>query len=186
MTPPPAPQDDPVPFLWLMDLYSSIIEHTVQATWGVSALMDVATFLHEPANRNMGTLLSWASTFGSPARFHLHHATSAHFPPTLATSPLELLAADYGMKARSASGLRGDEVGDWPCLSDPEDRSLLQAHILRLSELAHLGPDARALISGGLPATDSLVTPPFLAKEALLGLGDPRLPYSLFEPHAPY
>ena len=106
MTFPPAPQDDPVPFLWLMDLYSSIIEHSVQATWGVSALMVVATFLHDPANRTMGALLSWASAFGSPARFHLHHASSAHPPPALATSPLELLAADYGMKARSASGLR--------------------------------------------------------------------------------
>ena len=185
MTPPPSPQGDPVPFLWLMDISSSIIEHTVQASWGVSALMVVAKFLHDPANCTMGALLPWASAYGSPARFHLHHATLARSPSTPATSPLALLAADYGMKARSASGLRADEVDDWPCLSVPEDLTLLQTHISLLAALPHLGSDAHALLSGGLPSADPLDTPSFRAKEALLALGDPRLPYSLFEPHAP-
>ena len=184
MTLPPVP-DDPVPFLWLMDLYSSIIEHTVQAAWGVSALSAVANFLHDPANCNMGALLPWASDYGSPARFHLHHAASARLPPASTSSPLALLVADYGMKARSASGLRGDEVDDWPSLTDPADLSVFQQHISLLGTLPHLGPDAQGLISGGLPTADPNDTPPFQAKTALLAIGDPRLPYSLFEPYSP-
>ena len=178
--PPPIPSDVSVPFLWLLDLYRSVIEHTVQASWGVSSLSVVANFLHDPANCNMGALLPWASAYGSPARFHLHHASSARPPARSSPSPLELLAADYGLKARSASGIRGEDVDDWPCLSDPDDRALLQIHISLLN-----GPDAKALINGGLPTADPHDTPPFQAKTALLALGDPRLPYSLFEPHSP-
>ena len=81
------------------------------------------------------------------------------------------------MKALSASGLRGDEVDDWPCLTDLAELTLLQTHISLLDALPHLGPDDHALISGGLPTADPLDTPPFQAKEALLALGDPRLPY---------
>ena len=47
------------PFLWLMDLAGSIVDHSVQATWGVSALLNVAAFLSDPAHRNMESLLSW-------------------------------------------------------------------------------------------------------------------------------
>ena len=112
-SPTPSPVD-PVPFLWLMDIHSSVIEHTVQASWGVTTLSTVATFLHDPVNRNMGALLPWASAYGSPARFHLHHASSARPIGSSSPSPLELLAADYGLKARSASGIRGEDTDDWP------------------------------------------------------------------------
>ena len=182
---PPITPDDPVPFLWLMDTHSSIIDHTVQATWGVTTLSVVATFLHDPSNCNMGALLPWASAYGSPARFHLHHASTTRPPGTSSALPLELLAGDYGLKARSASGIRGEDVDDWPCLSDPDDLALLHSHITRLGALPFLSTDAQALINGGLSAANSLTTPPFQARAALLALGDPRLPYSIFEPHSP-
>ena len=142
-----------------MDIHSSVIEHTVQASWGVTTLSTVATFLHDPVNRNMGALLPWASAYGSPARFHLHHASSARPIGSSSPSPLELLAADYGLKARSASGIRGEDTDDWPCLSDHEDMALLHTHITRLGALPHLGTEALALLNGGLPAANPLTTP---------------------------
>ena len=131
--PPPsdAPPDSP-PFLWLMDLTGSIIDHSLQASWGVTALAAVATFLHDPLHRTMESLLPWASAYGSPARFNLHHADPTASPPAYEATPLGLLAADYGLKARSASGLRGDDLEDWPCLSDPADRDLVLSHFLAL------------------------------------------------------
>ena len=124
----------------------------------------------------MGALLPWASADGSPVRFHLHHATSARPPAATLPSKLELLAADYGLKARSASGRRGEDV---------DDLALLQTHIARLGALPQLGTDAQALIRRGLSRADPRTTPPFQARAALLDLGDPQLPYSIFEPHSP-
>ena len=178
----PDPMDTPVPFLWLMDLYGSIIEHTVQASWGVSSLAEVARFLHDPANCNMGSLLPWASKYGSPARFNLHLAPSSRSQSPTAVSPLGILAADYGLKARSASGIRGDNVEDWPCLSDPSDLALLLSHISQLHALPQTGPEARDLLAKGL--SDATLGEGLLLPQGttLLSIGDPRLPYSLFEP----
>ena len=116
---------DPPAFLWLMDLTGSIIDHSLQASWGVTALATVAKFLHDPLHRNMESLLPWASTHGSPARFHLHHMDPTAPPPATEVTPFGILAADYGLKARSASGIRGDDLEDWPCTSDPDDRTLV-------------------------------------------------------------
>ena len=46
-------------------------------------------------------------------------------PPATEVTPFGILAADYGLKARSASGIRGDDLEDWPCTSDPDDRTLV-------------------------------------------------------------
>ena len=174
--------EDPVPFLWLMDLYSSIIENSVQVTWGVLSLAVVACFLHDPGNCNMGSLLPWASDYGSPARFNLRiaHPTRPQTPTTV--SALEILAADYGLKARSASGIRGDEVEDWPSPSDPSDLALLRSHISHLQARPGLGSEARNLLNEALSETvpgDGMPPP---QGTTLLAIGDHRLPYSLFEP----
>ena len=178
----PAPPPEPVPFLWLMDLSGSIIENTTQAFWGVSSLGVVARFLHDPTNCNMSSLLHWASRYGSPARFHLHLATPQRAHPPTPASALGILAADYGLKARSASGIRGDDVEDWPNLSDPADVALLKSHISRLKALPSLGWNVRDLLEEGLSDTAPAYGTLSLQGTTLLDLGDPRLPYSLFEP----
>ena len=190
LAPPPCPETAPSspgahmdspPFLWLMDLTGSIIDHSLQATWGVTALAAVATFLHDPLHCNMESLLPWASAYGSPARFTLLHASPTAPPLSSDVSPLETLAADYGLKARSASGIRGDDLEDWPCLSDPEERSLVLSHFTRLLTLSTLSPAATALVTAGI-SPDPPVTTWRPDESQLLDLGDPRLPYSLFTP----
>ena len=179
-TPRSATMEDSVPFLWLMDLYSSIIENSVQATWGVSSLAVVARFLHDPANCNMARCSPGPP--GSPARFNLHIAPSTRPQSPTTVSALEILAADYGLKARSASGIRGDEVEDWPILSDPSDLALLHSHISHLQALPGLGSEVRDLLTEALLETapgDGMLP---LQGTTLLAIGDPRLPYSLFEP----
>ena len=182
-TPPPTPAhtSTDTPFLWLMDIAGSIVDHSVQATWGVTALLHVAVFLSDPAHCNMGSLLSWASAYGSPARFHLYHAAPPHSRPTQARSALGLLAADYGLKARSASGIRGEDTDDWPCVTDPSDLDLLRSYLQQQILRSNLDAAARELLAAGLSADSSPVQ--LLPNgRTLLGLGDPRLPYTLFEP----
>ena len=176
-----TPGPDPPPFLWLMDLSSSIIEHSLQATWGVTALLSVAEFLRDPTNRHMDALLPWASAHGSPARFNLLHAAPTQSPRAAASTPLALLAADYGLKARSASGIRGGNVDDWPCLTDPSDLALLDDHLTRLARQPDLDPAVTELLTAGLSAIDPTTTRP-PSGQTLLAIGDPRLPYSIFEP----
>ena len=190
-TTPPASLDTPLstpahssadtPFLWLMDIAGSIVDHSVQATWGVTALLNVAAFLSDPSHCNMGSLLSWASAYGSPARFHLYHAPPSHSCPTQAHSALGLLAADYGLKARSASGIRGEDTDDWPCVTEPSDLDLLRSHLRQLTLRPNLDAAARDLLAAGLSA-DSPSVQLLPTGRTLLGLGDPRLPYTLFEP----
>ena len=161
-----------------MDIVGSIVDHSVQATWGITALLQVAVFLQDPAHCNMESLLSWASAYGSPARFHLYHAAPNRSSPLMALSPLGLLAADYGLKARSASGIRGEDVDDWPCVTDPSDLDLLRTHLRQLTRRQNLDTEAQALLTAGLSAeSPSASLPP--TGRTLLGLGDPRLPYSL-------
>ena len=146
----PETPSDPPPFVWLMDLTGSIIDHSLQASWGVTALAAVASFLHDPLHRNMESLLPWATAHGSPARFMLHHADSTPPPLTSAATPLGLLAADYGLKARSASGIRGDDLEDWPNLVDPDDRELVLSHYPRILMLSTLSPAATAMVTAGI------------------------------------
>ena len=177
---------DPPPFLWLPDIIGSIIDHSLQASWGVTSLAAVATFLHDPLHRNMESLLPWASAYGSPARFTLHHAAATMPSPASAATPLGILAADYGLKARSASGIRGDDLEDWPCLSDPNDRALVLSHFTRLLTLSTLSPAATALMTAGINPPDPPDTSWQPVETPLLELGDPHLPYSLFTPVLPH
>ena len=179
--PNPALPDSDIPFLWLMDIVGSIVDHSVQATWGVTALQQVASFLSDPANCNMGSLLPWASAYGSPARFHLYHASLSSPSSLSALPPLGLLAADYGLKALSASGIRGMDVDDWPCVTDPSDLDLLLSHLRHLSLRRNIDTAAQDLLAAGLSA-DPSPTMPLPTGCSLLGLGDPHLPYTLFEP----
>ena len=174
-------QDHQPPFLWLMDITSSIIEHTTQTSWGITTLATVATFLLDPAHRNMRALLTWASAYESPARFQLHHAARPTPIQPTGGSIMDLLAADYGLKARSASGIRGDQTDDWPCLADPDDLALLTAHVEHLQTLTTTSPDMRELLTTALSGDDQAPGPFPLSGTTLLSLGDPRLPYSLFE-----
>ena len=140
----------------------------------------MASFLSTPTNCNMGSLLAWASAHRSPARFHLHHASPPSPPPQAAPTILEILAADYGLKARNASGIRGEDLDDWPCVTDPSDLDLLRSYLRRLALRQSLDPSALELLTAGL-STASAALSLFPAGRTLLGLGDPRLPYTLFE-----
>ena len=180
---PPLPSDHlstDTPFLWLMDIVGSIVDHSVQATWGVTYLLPVAVFLSNPAHRNMGSLLSWASAYGSPARFHLYHAAPGQSRSLSVLSPLGLLAADYSLKARSASGIRGEDVEDWPCVTDPSELDLLRSHLRQLTLRQNLDKAAQDLLAAGLSANPPPDTP-LPTGRTILGLGDSRLPYTLFE-----
>ena len=181
-TPLEALGDTAPPFLWLTDLRGSIIDHSLQASWGITALAAVANFLHDPQHCNMESLLPWVSAYGSPARFHLHHSASAVSYPISEVTSLGILAADYGLKARSASGIRGDDLEDWPNLTDSADRSLVCSHYTRLLTHTSLSHATQEWITAALhPPSDNPVQ---LTGAMLLDLGDPHLPYSLFEPRA--
>ena len=78
---PEAPTDPP-PLLWLMDLTGSIIDHSLQASWGVTALAAVATFLHDPLHCNMESLLPYGPLPTVPPPGSLY---------TMRTQPLPLL-----------------------------------------------------------------------------------------------
>ena len=181
LLPSPGHLSTDIPFLWLMDIVGSIVDHSVQATWGVTALLKVAVFLKDPAHCNMESLLSWASAYGSPARFHLYHAAPSRSSSHAAISPLGLLAADYGLKARSSSGIRGEDVDDWPCVTDPSELDLLRTYLRQLACRQNLKPAAQDLLAAGL-STDPPSVPLPPSGHTLLELGDPRLPYTLFEP----
>ena len=98
----------------------------------------------------MESLLPLAFAYGSPARFNLHHAAPIALPPPSEVTPLEILVADYGLKARSASGIRVDDVEDWPRISDPDDLALVRYHFTRLLALSTLSPAATDLVNAGL------------------------------------
>ena len=73
--------------------------------------------------------------------------------PCSPTTPLGLLAADYGLAARSASGIRGEDVDDWPCTKDPSG-DLLRSHLTRLLQQPSLDPTAIDLISASRSTAD--------------------------------
>ena len=112
-------------------------------------------------------------------------------PPTHPNGLLYMRTSDGGLglpslsdqvklKARSASGMRGDNIDDWPCLADPGDLALLTSHVGQLQNLPTTSPALRALLTAALSGDDWTPGQPTLSGTALLSLGDPRLPYSLF------
>ena len=71
-------------------------------------------------------------------------------------------------------------MDDWPSVTDPSDLDLLRSYLGCLAHRPSLDPTSLALITAGL-STDSPATLTSPTGRTLLGLGDPRLPYSLFE-----
>ena len=83
--------------------------------------------------------------------------------------------------SRSASGIRGPDVDDWPCLSDPADLALLRQYFNHRLLQPSRDPAAHDLITAGLAPAEAylLQSPP--TGRTLVALGDPRLPFTIFE-----
>ena len=96
-------------------------------------------------------------------------------------TPLRTLAADYGLKARTASGIRGDDLEDWPRLSEPDDLALVRTYFTRLLARSTYSLSTTTWVTAGINSSDPLATPWRPDAHQLLELGEPHLHYSLFE-----